>query len=351
MPVLTEKAAASNIRNGKINSLYLLYGHDTGSIESFAKRLVNKLIPKEAHDLNLHRFVGKDLDLMRIYDSVQAYPMFCDRTVIVINDIYLNEFKKSDLDFFKSILSDLSDTVTVIIYITGIDIYRNKTALNKEWAGFSKFCEKIGTVVEFKLKTASELSSMIISKLAKVGITINAKNASYLAEISLFSLPVINNEISKLVFYKQNGEITKDDIDLLCVPRYEVDSFKLASEIVSKNAGGAYAILKELCRKPEDYISALSSVNSAFVDLYRAKLAREAGATENDLINDFSYPANLRFRAKNAYSLCKKHSLSDIRRCLSALAQADFDLKSKRTSADIIFQKSIAKITGMNENA
>lgn len=351
MPVLTDKALASKIKSGKIDSLYLFYGRDINAVESYTKRLISKIMPKEAEDLNLHRFTGKDFDFIQFSDSAQACPMFCERTVIVINDLYINDFKKSDFDFFKDILNDLDETVTVIIYITGIDVYRSKTALNKDWAPFSKFCEKKGSVVEFKLKTASELAALISSKLSKAGLSISYNNAAYLAQISLCNLSVINNELSKLIFYKQSGEITKEDIDLLCVLKTEADSFKLASEIVSKNADAAFLILKDLCRKPEDYIAALSSVNGAFVDIYRAKLARETGATEQNLIDDFSYPANLQFRAKNAYRLCRKHTLSDIRRCLSVLSEADFALKSKRTPPDIIFQKAIAKIAGTDNDA
>lgn len=351
MSVLTDKALASNIKSGKIDSLYLFYGRDISSIEAYTKRLISKIMPKEAEDLNLHRFTGKDFDLVRFSDSSQTCPMFCERTVIVINDLYINDFKKSDFDFFKEILKGLDETVTVIIYITGIDIYRSKTALNKEWASFSKFCEKTGSVAEFKIKTAPELAKLISSQLSKIGLSISTSNAVYLAQISICNTSVIKNELSKLIFYKQSGEITKEDIDLMCVSKNEVDSFKLASEIVSKNSDAAFLILKDLCRRPEDYIAALASVNGAFVDLYRAKLARETGATENNLIDDFSYPANLQFRAKNAYKLCKKHTLSDIRRCLSVLSEADFDLKSKRTPPDIIFQKAIAKISGIDNDA
>ena len=347
MANVSDKELTALIKSEKIDSLYLFYGRDTSSVESFTKRLVNKLIPPESADMNLHRFTGKALDLSVLRDTADAYPLFCDRKVILINDLYLNELKKNDLTYFKDILKELDESTTVIIYITGIDIYRSKTALNKEWASFSKFCEKLGCVCEFKPKSTNELAKAISAKVSKAGLSISLTDASYLAQISLCSTTVINNELSKLIFYKQTGVITKEDIDLLCIGQTDTDSFKLANEIIAKRAKTAFEILSNLCSKPDEYIATLSSVNSAFCDLYRAKLARNIGATENNLIEDFSYPANLQFRAKNAYRMCKNYSLGDIRKCLLILSEADFDLKSKRTDPKVIFQKAISKMIGL----
>lgn len=347
MANVSDKELAALIKSGKIDSLYLFYGKDTGAVESFTKRLVNKLMPPESSDMNLHRFTGKSLDLSVLRDTADAYPLFCDRKVILINDLYLSDLKKNDLSYLKDILNDLDKSTTVIIYITGIDIYRSKTALNKEWASFSRFCEKLGSVCDFKLKSTNDLAKAIAAKLSKAGLSISLTNASYLAQISLCSTTIIMHELSKLIFYKQSGEITKEDIDLLCVPQTDTDSFKLANEIIAGRAKSAFEILSDLCKRPDEYIATLSSVNSAFCDLYRAKLARSIGATENNLIEDFSYPQNLQFRAKNAYRMCKNYSLEDIRKCLLILSKADYDLKSKRTDPKVIFQKAISKMIGL----
>ncbi|MCD7727710.1 MAG: DNA polymerase III subunit delta [Ruminococcus sp.] len=347
MASISDKALSSLVRSGKIDSLYLFYGRDVGAIESFTKRLVNKIMPPESADMNLHRFTGKSLDLSELGDIVDAYPLFCERKVVVINDLYLNELKKNDLTYLKDIIKSLDDSTTIIIYITGIDIYRSKTALNKEWASFAKYCEKYGSICEFKPKSLSDLSKAIAAKLSKSGLSISLSDASYLAQVCLCSTTVINNELSKLIFYKQSGEITKEDIDLLCVGQSDTDSFKLANEIVAKRARPAFEILSSLCSKPDEYIATLSSVNSAFCDLYRAKLARSIGATDSDIVEDFSYPANLQFRAKNAYRSCKDYSLKDIRRCIMILSDADYELKSSRCDPEVVVQKAISKMIGL----
>lgn len=349
MANVSDKELKALIKSGKIDSLFLFYGRDTGAVEAFAKSLANKLVPPESADMNLHKFTGKSLDLSVLRDTADAYPFLCDKKVILINDLCLGDLKKNDLTYLKEILKSLDESTTVIIYITGIDIYRSKTALDKDWAAFSKFCEKQGTVCEFKPKSTSDLAKAISAQLSKSGLGVSMSNASYLAQVSLCSTTVIKNELSKLIFYKQSGEITKDDIDLLCVGQTDTDSFKLANEIIAKRAKPAFEILSNLCSKPDEYVATLSSVNSAFCDLYRAKLARSIGAGENNILEDFSYPPNLQFRVKNAYRICKNYSLDNIRKCILILSEADYDLKSKRTNPEVIFQKAISKMIGLTK--
>ena len=45
MALLTASALGKTIRENDIDSLYYFYGHDTAALESFTKRLVNKLCP------------------------------------------------------------------------------------------------------------------------------------------------------------------------------------------------------------------------------------------------------------------------------------------------------------------
>ena len=53
MALLTASALGKTIRENDIDSLYYFYGHDTAALESFTKRLVNKLCPADAQVMNL----------------------------------------------------------------------------------------------------------------------------------------------------------------------------------------------------------------------------------------------------------------------------------------------------------
>ena len=62
MALLMASALGKKIRENDIDSLYYFYGHDTAALESFTKRLVNKLCPADAQVMNFHKLDGKTLD-------------------------------------------------------------------------------------------------------------------------------------------------------------------------------------------------------------------------------------------------------------------------------------------------
>ena len=123
MALLTASALGKTIRENDIDSLYYFYGHDTAALESFTKRLVNKLCPADAQVMNFHKLDGKNLDFPMLTDACEALPFMAERVVVTINDLNIDAVTKDDLDDLKKILGSLGETTTVIIYATGVDLF------------------------------------------------------------------------------------------------------------------------------------------------------------------------------------------------------------------------------------
>ena len=104
----------------------------------------------------------------------------------------------ADLDDLKKILGSLGETTTVIIYATGVDLFKNKKYLTDKNKRFADFCEKHGTVCNFEYKRASDLGKSISTYLAKSGCTITKSNAEYLANLCLCDTAFISKELEKL---------------------------------------------------------------------------------------------------------------------------------------------------------
>ena len=169
MALLTASALGKTIRENDIDSLYYFYGHDTAALESFTKRLVNKLCPADAQVMNFHKLDGKNLDFPMLTDACEALPFMAERVVVTINDLNIDAVTKEDLDDLKKILGSLGETTTVIIYATGVDLFKNKKYLTDKNKRFADFCEKHGTVCNFEYKRASDLGKSISTYLAKSG--------------------------------------------------------------------------------------------------------------------------------------------------------------------------------------
>ena len=240
----------------------------------------------------------------------------------------------ADLDDLKKILDSLGETTTVIIYATGVDLFKNKKYLTDKNKRFADFCEKHGTVCNFEYKRASDLGKSISTYLAKSGCTITKSNAEYLANLCLCDTAFISKELEKLSAYAEGREVTREDIDLLCIRRIESDGYSLAINILRGNAAMVFTRLRELDVQNYEPYAIIGIIGFSLADIYRAKLARSSGRSVADVAKDFSYAKNREFAVKNAYSECGNISAERIRKTLEILSETDLMLKTRSRGKD-----------------
>ncbi|MBP1537714.1 MAG: DNA polymerase III subunit delta [Ruminococcus sp.] len=329
MSSVSPTTLGKDIRDGKISTLYYFYGHDVTTLENYTRRLVNKLCPSQAQAMNLHKFDGTKLDIPALSDACQALPMFAERVVITINDLNMDAVNKGDGDDLRSILKQLEDGTTVIIYATAADLYKNKKSLTDKNKRFCDFCDKNGCVCDFALKTPVEMGRSIASEFSKLGCTISRNNAEYLAEICLCNTGFVKQEIKKLSDFIGQGTVTKEHIDLLCIKHVESDGYSLALNVLRSRAKQVFGRLGELVQQNFEPFEILSIISFSMADIYRAKLARSTGRTLQDIISDFDYPRNREFAVKKMYNECGNISVTRIREALSILSDTDLALKTR----------------------
>ena len=254
--------------------------------------------------------------------------------VVTINDLNIDAVTKDDLDDLKKILGSLGETTTVIIYATGVDLFKNKKYLTDKNKRFADFCEKHGTVCNFEYKRASDLGKSISTYLAKSGCTITKSNSEYLANLCLCDTAFISKELEKLSAYAEGREVTREDIDLLCIRRIESDGYSLAINILRGNAAMVFTRLRELDVQNYEPYAIIGIIGFSLADIYRAKLARSSGRSVADVAKDFSYAKNREFAVKNAYSECGNISAERIRKTLEILSETDLMLKTRSRGKD-----------------
>ena len=329
MGLMSSEDLGKRIRSGDLDNLYYFYGHDVGALEAYVKKLINKLVPPSEQVMNFHKFDGKKLDVAEFANACEALPLFSERVCVAVNDLNLDSIPKSDGDDIRKVLSDLPETTVVVIYATGADLFKNKRALTDKNKRFCDFCAKIGSCCEFAYKKAGDLAKIIADKARRNGCTISKYNAEYLANMCLCDSSFVNREMEKLTAYAMNREITKEDIDALCIRRVESDGFSLALNILKGNAAMVFTRLSELADQNYEPFEILGVIAFSISDIYRAKLGRGSGKMYADVAKDFKYPRNREFAVKNAYSECANISLERIRKTISILSAADLQLKTK----------------------
>lgn len=347
MKILSDQELVRQIRADDIKPCYLFYGRDVATLESITKKLINKLVPPEARDLNYHFFPSGALDINALMSAMSAFPMFSDRVVAAINDFDADKAPAKDVASLKEIISEIDpETSTLIIYATAVDLCGGKKALTAANKKLAEHIEKCGgTVVEFAFKTPAELAKYIISSVAKNGSTISQPAAVRLAESCRSNLLMINNEIAKLSSYRKGEEITEHDIRDLVTGQIETDAYKLARAVTSGNKVLAFSLLDDLYSLQKETNSLLLAISNSFIDLYRAKLALISGRGSKDIEAEFSYRGR-EFAITNAMRDCARIPIERLRNCLSILSECDIGIKSLRTDDRIQLEKAITKMMG-----
>lgn len=343
MPLVNEQSLARDIRNNEIANVYYFYGKDVAMIEAYTKKLIKKLLTPEEQVMNYQSFEGKNFDLSLFADSCEVYPMFADRVVISVNDLNADSLNADDYKFLTNTLLKLPETTTVIIYATGVDLYRTKTKLSDKNDKLAKFCEKNGVVCEFSLKSVNDIGKIIVARATKNGCSVSKKTAEYLAEKCSGDTVFANSETDKLCSYVNGGEITNETVDLLCSRKLEADAFKLAAAIARGDSDKTFDVLGDLFRMQTDSFAILSAISMSFVDIYRACVGKSKGKTPNNIISDFEYK-NRAFAVNNAYRDSSGILLKRIRRCISVLSETDVAMKSQKTSKRLLLEEAIVKM-------
>ena len=346
MPETNTTAMTKAIKENTPASLYYFYGHDVAAIESFVNWMVAKLCPKDAQFMNLHKFEGKSLDIAALLDACEALPMFAERVVVTINDLRMEDLGKEDATDLRKILSGLSETTTVIIYATGVDLYKNKRSLTDKNKRFCDHCAKYGEVCDFAYKTVSELGRSIAASVQKSGCGIDKRTAEYLAEVCGCDSAYIKQELGKLTSYAMGRQITREDIDALCIKHIESDGYELAVNILNNNAKYVYNRLTELAKQDYDAYEIVSIIGFSLTDIYRAKLARSSGLSYKDAAEDFGYPRNREFAIKKAYQICGSIPLPKIKAVLGIMAKTDLTMKTTsldKKAAMLVLEQRVAE--------
>ena len=350
----TLQEMSRDVREGRPARLYYFYGHDVGALENYVKKLTSRLLPASERAMNLHRFDGGSLNIGEIADACEMLPLFAQRAVITINDLNIDKTPKADADDLRKILSDLPETTTVIIYATGVDLYKNKRSLTDKNKRFCDFCAKNGVVYEFTYKRSDDMAKDIVLDCRAQGCEISRGSARYLAELCLCETSAVDREIEKLTAYAAGREITKADIDLLCIKKIDSDGFALAINILRSNAPLVFKRIRELRDQNFEAYEIVGAISFSLNDLYRARLAVSSGRTQAQCAADFKYPKNREFAVRNAFNECQNISKGRIRNALNIFADTDRILKTRssgRANDLLLVEEAAARAMAFKKDA
>lgn len=338
MGKITESELKKQISQKEFQNAYLIYGDETYLKDYYVSKIKSKVIPKEATDIDFRYFEGKSYSLDDILRNCELMPMTSEYRLVLVGD-----YPFSSTNEVKELSQYISDMPESTILIFKYDTVEFDTKKNSKFKSVENAFIKSACCVKLDRKTEYDLVKLIISGAKKREKTISQNDAKYMVSIVGSDLTTLLNELEKLCFFSENEEISKKDIDSVCVKSLQARVYDISKAILRDDYNSAYSILNTLFEQREKPIIILSVISSCFVDMYRAKLAKSSGKDLTEIFDAYRYRGR-EFALRNALRDCSRLSLEQLRNCVDVLNEADIKLKSTAVDAKFIIEEALVKL-------
>lgn len=315
--------------------VYYICGDD----EYLKNAYLDKLFKEAgADDFDIHIFDLDEEDLDAVGSAVVQYPFLSAVTLVSVRGFRLEKITKADKEKLTGILSDIPETTTLILYQDG----EMKSSEFFKYSDITGLFAKYGEIKECSKKSPAELRDMLVRGAAKSGCSLSPENAALIVEYAGSDIFVLTNELAKLTAYRNEDEITADDVKLVCAKNIEADVFDIGNNIVAKKADAAVRGLTDLLFLKTDEKLILGTLISFYADVYRLTLAGNASA----LNNTFSYKnaeKSLYYKKK----LAGKYTPAQFGKIFGYLNDADRELKRSPVGGDTVLLKLCGRLLSL----
>ncbi len=271
-----------SFKKNSYKNFYLLYGNEDYLIVNY-KNKFKKLISYP--ELNLYEFDDM-VDINTIHNIIMSNPMLSEKKLVIID---YEDFSKKINDTYFELFNNISPNTILIIIERDID---KKSSL-------FKFVEKNGVVTECKTLDASGLKSVAERYFKSNKMNIDKSELQYFVDKVGIS-PDINmmlNEANKLINYCiDNGTITKEAIDSICITSLENKVFDMIKAQVRKDFGRLEKLYADLYNLKEDPKKIFALLKDQYLKIISVKSLENLSKTDVEIkkILNINYDWSLR---------------------------------------------------------
>lgn len=347
MPKITESELKKGL-SGELSRVYFLYGEEDFLVRTYAEKIVAAAVGEE-RDMNFVKYTDAP-SADELSDYLDSMPFLADYKCVLVEDLDLDALPAAEQNAYLKLLENIPDTSVLVIAQLHLDplLFDAKKGKAKP-KKLLEAAAKNGSCCEFKYLPAAKVSGLAIRRFERAGCSISEENAFYLAEECGFSLTMLGCEIDKLTAYANGREITRADIEMLVPKRVDAGIYTLSDAIFSGEISRAYEILDELIIQGYEPHAVFLVLAGHITDLYRARLAINAGKNSAQAASAFNYPPNRSFIMKNAFAKAAKLPLRYLADCVYIMYNTNKLLNSSKSDSRLLVEKAITEISRLQK--
>jgi DNA polymerase-3 subunit delta len=306
-----------------------LYGPDTFRSRQKLNEIIEryKKIHKSGLSLKFFDFEKDSFEDFR--DTLKSSSMFREKKLLVLKNLFSN--RKVENDFLKNLKEISKSKEIILVYEKEID---EKSPLAKELKKEAKF-------QNFELLEGERLKNWVKREFQKYQAKISNEAIQKLINYVGSDLWQMENEIKKLVNFRDKKEIKIKDIELLVKPKIETDIFKTIDAIAAKNKKRALSLIKEHLQVGDSPTYLLAMINFQFRNLLMIRDLIERGKSLTNILRELDLHP---FLIKKIYFLAKKFSLEDLKKIYQKIFETDLGIKTGKVDPETALDLLITEI-------
>lgn len=313
-----------DLKQGKLNSIYLFYGEELYLLENAVKK-IKKLFGELVLGINYIQI--NETNTNGLISDIETPAFGFEKKLIVIKNAGLlkkerkanskgnSELQKKIAEYIKENINMINET-TILVFIEE-DISKCE---------LSKVIEENGVVCNFERLKPIDIKRRLKAICNAYEVNVSEQNLDLLIETSGTNMQSLINEIRKLIEYTgKGGTITKDSIEKLATKEFEARIFDLTDNLGKKDIAKAMEILKELIYNKEPVQKILITLYNHFKKIYLTKLCMERN---RDVLSVLKLKPNQTFLVSKYKRQAGYFKTNELRNILGELINLDKSYKS-----------------------
>lgn len=281
---MTLEILEKELKEGKLNSVYLLYGDEVFLLESIVKK-IKKQFGELVSGINFIQI--DETNVEEIISDLQTPPFGFEKKLIIAKNtgLFKKDGKRTNAklvalkekvsDYFKANIEDIK-SFNIIIFIEE-EVEKNS---------LYKIIEKEGIICNFEKLKQPQLIKRLKAIFNAYKVDIDDNTLKYLTQQVGTGMQELINESRKLIEYAgENGKVTTREVDLLCIKQIEAVIFTLTDSLGKKDISSAIETLHNLIYNKEPIQKILITLYNHFKKLYLTKIAIENNQNIAEALN------------------------------------------------------------------
>ena len=323
--------------------ILVLTGEDVGQFEWLKKDILKK-IGYDPSDLNYSYFDMKEASYAEVELDLVSLPFFADEKIVILDHLLdITTAKKrnltdEDLKQFENYLENPSESTRLVIFAEGkLDSKRRLVKLLKRDA----------QIIEATTPKEQDLKRYFSGQAQELGLHFVGDSLDQLLLKSGYDFGESHKNLALLQAYKENGQITLEDIEEVVPKSLQDNIFDLTQMILKRQIDQARNLVKDLRLQGEDEIKLIAILLGQFRMFSQVKIFSEEGQSESQIVvslSDLSGRKVNPYQVKFALRDSRRLSLSFLKQTMMTFIETDYAIKSGTYEKDYLFDLALLKV-------